>query len=216
MFMPWAYFHNYKHTGKFFPYREFDEVYILRSFNFSEHLKTLKFFSNTPFSNIKKWKSPYVFPDGGELTKNNDYLSYTFITSIIGEYRFYELYAFFIWIIWSMLLVHLIAHIISLKEIFKTQINKIAFSLVFFSHLIHFANILRIKIPLWYIGVFMDYRFLLWNVIGWAILYLSIASKSKFFLSILIVGIILQLHFLTIAVWEAPRFPIPRIFIPNE
>lgn len=197
LFTPWAFFHNYKYTKQWIPFRSIDEVYILKTFNFSEHIKTLKEISTPPFFNIQKWSSPLVYPSGGPATKNNDYLSYTFITSVTGEYTFFEPNVIFIWLI---LLIHLIVYIISFKEIFSTAINKIAFSFILLSHLVHVINLLRLKTPLKYIGYFMEYRFILWSILGWAVLYASRGNKSESFIFILIIGIVVNSYFLINAV----------------
>lgn len=209
LFMPWAFFHNYHHSGKLLPFRSVDEHMMLRGIDIPEHIRTLKTILKVPILSYtpQEWSDPWVHPWlESELahpaTKKNDYLSYIFISSIIGEFEFSKPNIIVIWII---LWIHLFVYLLCLKEIFRSDFTKLALSVILLSHLTHILNLARLKTP--FTGFFMDYRFLLWNSIAWAILYVSaLSAKSKLSKEIstllsttMIIGIIFQVYFLMTA-----------------
>lgn len=201
-FLPWAYFHNYRYTGKFFPTNADEE--INKEFNLA-HLKNLigilfriseLQFNRPDYSH--EWDVPWVLPSWQEVppsTKRYDYFAFSFVTSIIGEYKFTKPKVIFIWI---LLYIHLILIILSISRIFKSDFAKVSFLFILLAHLVQITAIpLFPELP----QRAMNYRYLSWTWAPWAILYanaLEGSSKifSKLFGLILLVGIVIQIYIL--------------------
>lgn len=206
---PYLVLHNYKHTSKFFPTnydKEAKNQNYCAQYNFDKiQIKNLTgILFRIPNLQIKppdythEFDEPWVYPDWHKshvATKRYDYFSFAFITSVIGEYVFETPGKN---VIWSLLLIHLVIFLISLKEIFKTSIAKFSFFVIFLSHLIQVFSIPMFPdLP----HRNMDYRYLCWNWIFWAVLYAStLLDKNKilkYSLSrLFIVGIIIQVYVL--------------------
>lgn len=174
----------------------------------------INFFTNT-FKNIgtvikipvlqftnEEWKKPWAYPITEESdsihpsTKNFDYLSYVFVTSVIGEYKFTRPN---IRIIWLLIWVHLLVYFFAIFESFKSNITKTAFLLIIFSYIFHILSLAFFNTPIF--GFRMNYEHILWNLPCWAVLYTSATQSGtgwKFwgFKPLLCIGVIIHFYVL--------------------
>lgn len=195
-FLPWAYFHNYKYTKELFPIRHMDQPYVIKTIYIPEHIKTLNSIFNSSIFNLEKFKKPFLYPAGGPYSKINDYVSYSSISSVIGEFEIFKPNIIFVWMILG---IHLLMYLISIKEILKSSVNQASLAFILLTHLIQIANIARLKV-FCCLGFFLDYRFILWSIVCWSVLYSSAAHKSKYIIAVLFIGIVIQAYFLATVV----------------
>lgn len=197
--LPWMIFHNYKHTDKLIPSNDttLKNISIL-----TKHRKVLGLLlKDEKLLGIKhdfshEWEVPWVYPESNNgkeqrSTKKYDYIGFTFITSIIGEYVLTKPHVIFIWII---LFIHLMAYISGLFSTFNSEITKFAGSIILFST---FCHIILFSPYAEFYASFIDYRYLGWNWMLWCILYTSLlVNKNKILRksskAILIIGIFTQ------------------------
>ena len=195
LLFPWLYFHNFKNTKRFFP-TNIDSK-IVSPFNLSVRTKTiLKIFKIPVLQQEKReWDEPWVYPiiktkkdiNIHPSTKSYDYISYSFITSLIGQYKFIKPQ---VQLIWALLLIHFVLVIFCIKESLKSDITKVSLFLIIFSHIAQLIVVSLNKFP--ELGLDIDYRHISWNCIGWVILYSEVfKTKQKWFLNIVIFLMIL-------------------------
>lgn len=200
LLFPWLYFHNYRITGKLFP----SNVDRKLSRNFQESIHLLTQVIKIPIIQFREheWDEPWIYPtDGGPIkgahqaTKNYDFLSFIFVNSIIGEFKFHKPEPVFTWIIFY---IQLVVYFFGLREILRSDICKSSFALLMFSHLMLLFYVARFRLPA---GCNMDYRFICWNWVGLAVLYASAILNNKsnalrIFSSLLFFGIIIHVYIL--------------------
>ncbi len=199
LFVPWIYFHNYLSTGKLFPTNQDGNFNLIPSLenvkeSFSSVLK-IPILQYSP----KEWSKPWVYPildqsanDISPATKSYDYLSFNFITSIIGEFTFTRPGEF---LIWTIIVIHLLMILISLTQIFRSNLTMLSAAFILLSHLMYLgAVIARAKLPIW--GCAMDFRYLSFTWVAGAVLYASAIADRKIWqpiiYRILLIGIIVQ------------------------
>ncbi len=199
---PYLYFHNYKNTGR------------LLSTSFNGEMDTTKFdvvqvknlvglVLRIPSWQINKvdytheWDEPWLHPWWYTVhpsTKRYDYFSVSFVTSVIGEYLFNVPNVMFTWIIFFT---HLIAYLIALKFAFKSNISKLSFLMLL---IIHLFQIVSIPIFPTLPHRNMEYRYICWTWVCWAVLYINSIEQKSILSNILIkamfVGIIVQIYLL--------------------
>ncbi len=174
---PWLYFHNYANTGKFFTNTNSNQKNL--------PLKTLKKVLKIPILQWSKneWKEPWAYPVVYEKphrsTKSYDYLSFVFVTSVIGEHYFYSPS---VTLIWLVLWIHLIVGLIAIVRIFSSETVVLpATFVILLSHLIHLVHVSSHNYPVW--GSYSDYRYICWNVVAWAVLFgYALKTRYKLFL----------------------------------
>lgn len=211
LLFPWAKFHNYKYTGKYFP--SYTDVFGIKTKFGNEEFKTILgvVFRIPEWQKYKpdlshEWDDPFCHPffEAPNIsTKRYDYLAYTFLTMTIDTYKYL---APAVGVVWSVLFLHLIAFIFAIKEIFKSALNKLCGFIIFVSHLLSIALVLPATIftP----GPQVDYRYICWGLLAWAILYASALnnnnSASKFLARVMLLCSLVQIYFLMtmITVWE--------------
>ena len=145
------------------------------------------------------WGDPWVHTtndpwsnNGHPARKADNYYAYMWISSVIGSAIYTKPS---ISVVWFMLFVHLLVCLFTLREIFrrealKAEIIRLSIFLIFFSHLIHL-----VVLSFLYSGASLDYRYLCWTWLGWAILYVSALSKNPKLLSILMfVSILINIY----------------------
>ena len=128
--MPWAIFHNYNSVGKLFPCLPVDEHLQIGKFDLPQHINTLKTILKIPFISYTpgEWKLPWAKPFFHESSKASDYISYSLVSSIFGEYEFTKPDILFFWIIFW---IHCALYIFAIKEIFSSGITKTAGAYIF-------------------------------------------------------------------------------------
>lgn len=203
LLFPWLYYHNYHYTKKLFPT------------NVEQHSEKLTIENIKPFIKVilptaildnfsVKWFTPATHPFGGIATKKYDYWSYIFINSITQGSTFQSPS---IVILWLMLFTHLLAYLIGMTQMFKTQLTKFAS----FAILIGYVASISIFVYAHAQYSFSDYhsanpwigyRYICWGWLGWAILYANAFVKSHnkvlpyIFSRVLLTGILAQIYFL--------------------
>lgn len=207
--IPYLTLHHYNKTGQFLPSNnESSQKQDPCGLNISVLNRVFKI----PIiqSEPHEWDEPWVNPHWNwcsPSTKRNNYLSFVFITSVIGEHTFRKPEASIIWI---MLLIHLAVSLFALRYIFASSITRLAGLVILFSHILHIASMeYFLKTMSWLPPASMDYRYIAWNWIAWAVLYSHvIQSKYNKFAQILnkvlILGVVLHVCFLmtVIGAWE--------------
>lgn len=203
LLLPWLVLHNYRHTGKFLP-TNVDSA-ISQKFTFT-HFKTLvgivlripqlQHYPKEFTDYTHEWDEPWIRPTWGQhfpSTKRYDYLTYTFIISILDEFIHSKPH---VNVFWTILWAHLIAHLLGLKEVFKTNINKLSAFAIFSAHL---GTIITMLPGMIFTSVpNVDYRYIAWTWLPWAILFSSALAKKdiwSFILkSVIVIGIVLQVY----------------------
>ena len=201
MFFPWLLIHNYKYTGKLFP-TNVPEYKLSK--DFTDYINSVKSVIKIPIIQYREheWDEPWIAPlqspgnDVGNISKNSDYFSVVFITSLIGEYTFIKPHIVFYW---TLIWIHLITVFFAFREALRSDLTKISTLFILLSYIISFVYVAGIKEPIGACN--MDYRYISWNLIGWIILYASVFEKNKksimrFFLFLLITGIINHIYIL--------------------
>ena len=177
LLFPWVKFHNYHYTGKYFPSNF--EMDVEKGFNFNLLKTTLGIvlkipkLQEYPPDYTHEWDEPWSHPYAHPSTKRYDYFPFVYITSVIGEYVFNKPG---INVIWLLLFIHFLLYPLSLMEVFRMPMARLAGALVLLSHLIH--NVFMYLSPI--TPAVLDYRYIAWSWAGWAILYASaLAYNSK-------------------------------------
>ena len=199
---PWVILHNYPNGGKLFP-NNFKEYEICQDFQFKDFKNLFGILLKIPEWQInhvdysKEWEIPWVYPSWHficEPTKRYDYWAFSFITSIIGEYAFHKPDVIFIWI---LLYIYLLVYLLGLMSMVKSGSAKLAALLILFTHV---SQIVSIPVFPYQPHRNMDYRYICWNWIGWAVLYGNTLSSDKLYSFILrgllFIGILLQVYIL--------------------
>lgn len=203
LFMPWLIFHNLQYSGELLPANHDTHAKI--------HLESLPKYigivlPTAIFQNFfEKWSDPYGHTWGGPTSKKFDYWACEFLSSINqgGEFKIDFN------IIWIMFGAHLIAYLLGFKEIFKSSWTKLAGFVILSDHMymiMRFLTSMGTKPFESYPGEnasVLDYRYIGWEYLAWAILYASIISNNKTFSSkliktALIIGILIQIYFFLI------------------
>ena len=191
LMLPWSFFHSYQSTGKFFPSFSFNSVPDGLQIQ-KDKLLSVTLPTSILENEGSKWIEPWVHPWPNPASKRNDYWSYVFITSVIGEFIFR---APEVLIVWLILFIHLFAYFIAVKYAFKSGIGKLALLVAFLAQLGHLSWIY--KTPY---SCNMDYRYISWSYVSWAALFLNAMTNNdkliKWFYKALITGIVLQVYFL--------------------
>lgn len=215
LLFPWAYFHNYRLTGKLFPSNA--EESIDRDFDFVDFKNLMGLILKIPelqrqdvgfmtkVDYTHEWDDPWQHPNWDFLhaaTKRFDYFGNSFVTSLIGEYIIEKPHVNFIWLIY---LIHLFAYIYGLIQLPRSNLTKLAGAVVIISH---FLQILTVPMFPDLPQRSMAYRYICWSWIGWAALYASALANgtktSSVFNKALIVGIVAQIYILI--TMEGTRF----------
>ena len=191
LLFPWLYFHNYLLVGKLMP---LDMEYAFpRQFGLSEIIHGLEKVIRIPFLQLPSevWSDPWVHTASSPLTKTTDYWVYMWINSVIGACIFYTPG---IKVVWVMLIAHLVAYLIAIKEIFKSNITKMVGLMLLVTHVLHIAFVIYSPI-----GQNMEHRYVAWTWIYWAVLYASVLSdvkslKAKILKVALITGIVINIY----------------------
>lgn len=201
-FLPWAYFHNFHYTGKFFPTNVDEKINKEFDINHFKNLIGILFrvpelqFTKPDYSH--EWDVPWVQPSWEEVppsTKRYDYFAFSFVTSVIGEYKFTKPDVIFIWI---LLFIHLVVIVLSLPMIFRSGFARTAFLFILLAHLAQISAITMFPdLP----QRAMNYRYVSWTWAPWAILYANALEGrnniiSKLLTLALVVGIIIQIYVL--------------------
>lgn len=191
---PYLTLHNYHLTGKLFPSNF--ENQTIKVLNLTE----LKRGSNiilAPFLRFgdlkREWTVPWVY---GDFEKRFDYWSFIFVTSVIGEYKFLVPA---LNIVFILLLLHLVAYVIAIKEIFRSQVTKLAGWVILLSQLCMFSFVFYCPSG----GPVMDYRYISWVWIPLAVLYGSVLSNKNSFASkllswVMLASIVVGIYFLLV------------------
>ena len=190
--LPWIFFHNYSTVGQLLPSNsppeglKFEKPLI-------EVFSPLAILENKPH----KWDVPWVFMWPDASSKRNDYLSYVFITSVIGEFFFKPQC---INLVWALFFIHLVVYLFALRYVLYSKVTKLAGIFILMTHLLHIVWISTQPF-----SVSMDYRFISWSSIGWMILYASalhasIKKSSNILSKLMIAGIILNIIFMNTVV----------------
>lgn len=191
LFLPWAIFHNYHYSHKLFPF-SFESL-LSRDLTILQHLKNASTLLNIDRYDV--WKDPWAHPGWDILppnTKKVNYFSFVFLTSTIGEYIFLAPHAV---VIFGLLFIRFLIGLLTYLEFFKSEINRLAISVIFLTYLTHIYFASKSIIPV--IGCYMDFRLIAWTFAPWAILYSSVlTNKSKLIKAIFIIGIIFQIYIL--------------------
>lgn len=186
--LPWCIMHNHAYTGQFFPLNK-DGLGGNVRYEKGQALKVLSPFA--VFSNIPehKWDEPWAYPSHHQSSKRFDYLSYSFITSIIAEFTYNTPTANWAW---ALLIIHLVIYLTSFKEVLRSKLTKLAGLTILTGHMI---QILFMLFALTSCG--MDYRYVAWTWAGWAILYASNLTRkhNNIISKLLMVGILIQIYF---------------------
>ncbi len=189
-FTPWMILHNYHHTKKLFP-TSFESK-IIHKTNILESIKTVSGILNFSSEVLEKnLSSPWAYPGfhaAHPETKRDNYFSFAFVTSIIGEFIFTAPCVIFIWFIF---IVHLLLGVFSLNEIFKSRISKFAIFIIATTYLIHILFCAKLYYPVY--GSYIDFRYIAWCYFPWAILYSILLDKSKISRALCLAGIIVQI-----------------------
>ncbi|MBI3590579.1 MAG: hypothetical protein HY094_04280 [Candidatus Melainabacteria bacterium] len=193
---PWFLMHDYRYTGNLFP-NNYENV-SYKKIKIEQLKSTLKMVFRIPLiqSEPHEWNDPWAHVYPMQSSKKNDYWAYSFVSSIIGLFIFQNPS---VNVVWIMLFIHLIVYIYGVSQIFKSEINKLCGLFILLSHvgqMVHLPYIYSI-----HQGWHMDYRYISWCFLPWAILYAStLENKGKFyswfFERILIIGIIVHIYFL--------------------
>lgn len=197
-FVPWMIFHNYHFTEKLIP-TSFDyTLHKVCDIDKAKQTLTAIFQDSLTNSFSNKWSDPWAHGYERRETKQHDYLSFSFVTSVFGEFVYNTPHISYIW---TVLWIHLLTYIIGIREIFRSNITKLAGSFIFLTHLVHVLNISRIVIPFHgTYGCFMDYRYICWSWIAWIVLYgnslLQKSNLSWILDKLFFVGIIIQFYIL--------------------
>lgn len=200
-FLPWLIFHNLQYSGELLPANHDIHAKI--------HMESLPSYINIVlptaiFQNFfEKWSDPFGHTWGGPSSKKFDYWACEFLSSINqgGEFKVN------LNIIWIMFYSHLIAYILGFKEIFKSKLTKLAGFIILLDHtymILRFLTSMGTKPFEQYPGEnasVLDYRYIGWEYLAWAILYASIISNhktlsNKLIKVVLVVGILIQIYFL--------------------
>lgn len=200
-FLPWLIFHNLQYSGELLPANHDTHAKI--------HIQSLPHYLNIvlptaiPQNFFEKWGDPYGHPWGQEHTKKFDYWSSEFICSIDqgGEFKIDPN------VLWTIFGTHLIAYLLGFKEVFKSTLTRLAGFIILSDHLymiMRFLTSMGTKPFHTYSGEnpsVMDYRYIGWEYLAWAILYVSILKNSnnhfvgKLLRIALFIGIIIQIYF---------------------
>lgn len=178
---PYLYFNNYKKTGSLLmpatPVWKFESNPTIKKF-----LYTLNSISSNPLllRTPNVWREPWAYPgwiDVSENTKRGDFLTFSFVSSIIGELYSSKIYIYYVW---ALLIVHFLMYFLSLFVLNKSTLTRLAFLIIVLSYFIDLIILSLICIPPIF-GCSMDYRYICWTWLCWAILYSSLLSnKNKF------------------------------------
>ncbi|MBI3591364.1 MAG: glycosyltransferase family 39 protein [Candidatus Melainabacteria bacterium] len=200
LYSPWLVFHNYRHFKKITPLNFESRMY--EKLDFGKALNTLSTVVKIPIlqSTPKEWSEPWAhsgLEQAHEATKRNDFFSFSFVTSIIGECSFDKPAVIFFW---ALLLIHLIIVLFGLKQSFKSNLTKLALSLILLGQLTHLSFTIFMKPPVW--GCTLDYRYICWSWLPWAVLYASALSDKTLLASVLkrifVIGITIQVYILLV------------------
>lgn len=188
LLLPWAFFHNYHYLQKLFP---------LNSQGLGQNVlyekgQAIKIVLPTAIfqNNEHKWDEPWVYPSPHPASKRFDYWSYSFVNSVIGEFTYNSPSARFVWIV---LLAHLFIYLLALKDVFKSNSSKLAGSVILLGHL---SQIIYFLFSTTSCG--MDYRYVCWTWIGWAVLYTNMLSNNstKILSKVMVLIIALHIYFM--------------------
>ena len=189
---PYLILHNYHHTGKLFPSNFENRTITTLDFTQLQSGLNLILAPLLRFEDVKRsWSVPWVYED-----KKPDYWSFIFVTSVIGEYKFF---APSINIVFILLWLHLITYVIAIKEIFRSQVTKLAGFSLLLSQLCMFIFVFYSPSG----GCTMDYRYIAWVWIPLAVLYGSALSNKNSFPSkllswVMLLSILISIYFLLV------------------
>lgn len=183
---PYAYFHNYKQYKKLFPFT--GETWFCENIQPSDFIRNIDYLTTY---NSNKWAEPWAFKP-----KKTDYLSFSIITSVIGEYTYVKPNVL---VIWGLLILSLLIHLYSFFKSFKILNARPAIYIILITHLINFGSLLFLKTPLviFYVAALMDYRYIAWLWLPWAIVINYSLEENKnisLLRTLLGLGIILNLY----------------------
>lgn len=198
--LPWIIFHNIKYTNNPFPTNL--EHRIRKSTKHGTILDTLKSIIVNPLQPKTKWQEPWALPVVEQRqyiapgTKGFDYISYFFVTSIIGENEFTKPDKK---VIWGILWIHLFISILAYRYIFSSNINKLSFFVIVVGHFLHLFYISRYFVPI--PSPVMDFRMISWIWAPWTYIFASSLINKNLLMTtiqktLLTTGILLHLYFL--------------------
>lgn len=204
LFSPWLVLHNYKHTGRLIATNfdgsidRFKTTQLKTLFGVLFRIPQLQ---ENPPDYSHEFDEPWIYPTWGgtphPATKRFDTFSYTFIISILDEFHYQ---APSVKIIWLILLIHLVVNIISLKYIFESDLSKLSAFSILFAHIVNIATMmpgmLNVPVPN------VDFRYIAWTWLPWALLFGNALSEKSRLSSILnkifLTGIIFQIYTLVV------------------
>lgn len=199
--LPYLYMHNYKNTGNVvIPMTPVEKVE--KKVSFAKTKSKLFGLIENPFfiKTSSKWKSPWVDPNQKRppaTCKRSDFLTTSFLTSIISERVFNNINKNIVYLI---LAIHFFFAILGALSATLSNIGRaslLAMLITLFIHLISASIFITSPVHTCY----MDYRYIPWNWIPGAVLLTSLlsnkpklVSKGLYVLSVLLIA--LQVFFL--------------------
>ncbi len=192
--IPWLYFHNYKHTKKYFP--ENLDYLTHKGDDIKGKWKTLTEVLKLPDKN--EWKHPFCYgrTADAEVFKTNktDFFSFFFIDSIIGE----NLYSKPSMVVFRIiLLINLFLFVLALINPHKGISYKLCVIFILIGIIINLFNTIRYKTIL--ISLF-GFRYVAWIWLPQTILYgISLKRNNTYEMTIkalLVVGILINIYIL--------------------
>jgi len=197
LFSPWVYFHNYKETHKLFPNNT--EHGLGSDLAIDDDRPVIDTIIRLPFSLSRgshEWDDPWAHGYSRPESKKHNYWAFCFITSLFSE-NVYEKPG--VNLVWLMFWLNLVIVLLGLSRIKKTSLTKLAALFIGLAHLAHITLLLSMEHPA---ACTMDYRYLSWSWIAWAVLYSDLLSEkselSRVFSKLLIVAVILHSYTLIV------------------
>lgn len=194
LFIPYIYIHNFKHTGKIFPGNA--EQGLGMNLAISDDRSILSTVLRIPAlqQDSNEWNDPWAHGYTRPETKKHDYWAFSFLTSIYGEVV-YEKPG--IGLFWILIWIHLACILLALTIVMKSVVTRLAGTAILLGHLSQIILMLKTILPG---ACTMDYRYICWLWVFWALLYSHVLDErnmfSFLFNRIIVVGIVVQIYIL--------------------
>lgn len=173
LYLPYAHFHNFKHSGEYLP-SNFSGIAAQAGLHLPKDKSILNIVLPTSVFEIRphKWDDPFHHSwSTKQSTKKSDYWSSSFINSIFGESSFKTPEVVFVWL---LLFIHLFIRVSGIRQIFVSNINKVFGLLILIAHLGQIAFIFQAPY-----APSMDYRYIAWTWLPWSYLYAKALSENS-------------------------------------